>query len=391
MDEADVIVVNTCAFISDAREESLGVIAEAIEHKKNGRCSRVVVAGCLPSLIGEGINDTEGEIDAAIGVDDRDRIVEAVTGDRETPRTCDGDMGRFRLTPRHTAYLRIAEGCSRKCTFCSIPAIRGPFRSKPPDLVEAEARELISDGAVELNIIAQETTGYGEDIGTDLPSLLRRLDTIEGARWLRLMYTYPRRFSDQLIEAMASCSDVLPYVDLPLQHITTAMLNRMGRGINRQKTEQLLYRLRDRIPGIAMRTTFLVGFPGETEDDFRQLLDFVREFRFDALGVFEFSPEQGTPAASMDGLVANETARARAGELMEVQREIAFEIADALEGREIDILVDGTDPSGDCVGRSSAQAPDVDSICILTEAREPGRFVRAKVAGRRDYDLVVTP
>jgi len=395
-DEADVIVVNTCGFLSAARQESLDVIAEALEHKRSGRAKRVVVAGCLVNRDAERLYDLVPGIDAIVGVNDRDNIVAAARGNRRVTLvgpcrgTIAGDAGRFRLTPRHTAYLRIAEGCSQRCSFCTIPAIRGPLRSKLPEDVLAEARELIDDGAVELNVIAQDTTGYGRDLPgrESLTRLLRRLDKLDGARWIRLMYAYPKRFSDSLIAAIAECERVVGYVDIPLQHIDDGLLRRMRRGAGRATTEKLLRKLRQRIPGVVIRTSFIVGFPGETDKRFAELLQFVREFRFDALGVFEFSPEEGTDAAGMASQVPEHVKADRAEQIMLAQQEIAFAANREKIGAAIEVLVDGRDPDGRCVGRYYGQAPDVDSVCLLKSNHRPGSFVSAKVTGCDGYDLV---
>jgi len=412
LDQADVIVVKTCGFLSSARDESLGVIAEALDHKRRGSARRVVVAGCLGNRDAEKLYDLSPDIDAIVGVNDRDTILSAVLGKgpvsrvRQHPPARTGgqaakgrapviasDAGRFRLTPRHTAYLRIAEGCSQRCTFCTIPALRGPFRSKLPRSILAEARELLGDGARELNIIGQDITSYGRDLDgkANLSTLLGRLDTLDGARWLRLMYAYPKRFDPELIDTMAAASHVLHYVDLPLQHIANPVLRRMGRAVTRKETELLLRRLRAAMPDVTIRTTFIVGFPGEGRGEFGELLDFVRDFEFDALGVFEFSPEQGTPAASMGPAVTPRTKARRAEAIMLAQQEIAFAANRRRIGRVLEVLVDGLDSAGRCVGRHGGQAPDIDSVCYLTVPRPGGRFVRVKVIDWQDYDLIVQP
>jgi ribosomal protein S12 methylthiotransferase len=399
LDDADVILVNTCAFLAAARAESLEVIAEAVERKLAGRTRRVVVAGCFPSRDGEELFTLAQDVDAIVGVNDRDAIVEAVTGSGRFAAVspdaarAETDAVRFRLTPRHTAYLRISEGCSQRCTFCTIPSIRGAFRSKPPAVVLAEARELVADGCVELNVIGQETTSYGVDLAerTDLADLLRRLDAGSGARWIRLLYAYPRRFTDAMVEAIADCEHVVRYVDLPLQHIADPVLERMGRRVTRRDIETLLGKLRERVEGVTLRTTFIVGFPGETEQDFRELLAFVRRFRFDAVGVFEFSPEPGTPAADMPDPVDPAVAAERAEKLMLAQRDVAFHANRRAVGRQLDVLVDGTDTSGVCFGRHAGQAPDIDSRCILTEPRPPGAFVRCVVDDWEQYDIICRP
>jgi ribosomal protein S12 methylthiotransferase len=404
LDRCDVILINTCGFLASARQESLEAIAEAVGRKRRGKARRVVVAGCLANRDARKLYAAAPGIDAVVGVNDRDEILAAVLGrgrfTRLTP--CPGrnppiasDTGRFRLTPRHTAYLRIAEGCSRRCTFCTIPSIRGPLRSKPPDRVLEEAAELIADGAVELNIIGQDTTSYGRDLGgrCDLAMLLRRLDNLKGLRWLRLMYAYPDRVNHRLIDAMAECRRVVRYLDIPLQHVADPVLRRMGRGTSRRTLETLLADLRRRMDDIVIRTTFIVGFPGETDRDFQELPRFVRDFRFGAVGVFPFSPEEGTAAAAMPDQVLPPVQAARVEELMLAQQEVAFQINQRMIGRPIEVLVDGgssqNDSPGRCFGRYYGQAPEVDSVCLLKRRAKQGGFHRLQVLGSRAYDLIV--
>ena len=395
MDAADVIVINTCGFLADARDEAMGVISEALAHKAAARAARVVVAGCLAQRNGEELFEQAPGIDAIVGVNDRDAILQAVTGDsRSQVNPCSGrigsDAGRFRLTPRHTAYLRVAEGCSHPCTFCTMPAIRGPFRSKPAVDVLAEAAELIADGAVELNVIAQDTTSYGSDLDEiDLAGLLRQLDSLDSATWIRLLYTYPQRFTDDLVRAIDQCAHVVPYVDIPLQHIADSVLRRMGRGAGRGRIEDLLGKLRSN--DVAIRTTFIAGFPGETEDEFEQLLTFVREFEFDAMGVFAYSPEPGTPAADMTDQVPAEVKARRVEAMMGAQQEIVFAANLDAVGQIADVLVDGLDDRGRCVGRHAGQAPEIDSLCIVTEPRPAGQLLTVEVVGSEGYDLIVQP
>ena len=434
MDEADVVVVNTCGFLAAARDESLEAIRQAVGQKAVA-ARRVVVAGCLANRDGEKLFHAVKGIDAVVGVNDRDAILQAVRdtqpflritptattktatnvpvntvnkklpgrrdavqstiahrkSTRVAPSEIVSDAGRFRLTPRHTAYLRISEGCSQKCTFCTIPAIRGPFRSKTPEQVLREARELLADGAVELNIIGQDTTSYGMDLPGEptLADLLRRLDALHGARWIRLMYAYPMRFTEELIDTMAACKHVVPYVDIPLQHISDPVLRRMGRRTTQAQTVALLNQLRRRIPSIAIRTTFIVGFPGETDAHFRELLEFVTTFQFDALGVFEFSPEPGTPAMKLKGRVPASVKAQRARQIMLAQRRIALAANRRQVGRKIQVLVDGVDAAGRCVGRHCGQAPDIDSLCLLTRPRPAGTIVAATIIGYDGYDLRV--
>jgi ribosomal protein S12 methylthiotransferase len=397
---AEVIVINTCGFLKAAREESLEVIRQALKHKARGPCRRVVVAGCLATRDGRQLLKLAPGIDAIVGVSDRDRLAEAVLGIGQVVRTSRGhgpaasDAGRFRLTARHSAYLRISEGCSRRCTFCTIPGIRGPYRSKSPAALLAEARELASDGAVELNLIGQDTTAYGSDLdGATLPRLLKSLSRVRGVRWLRLMYAYPHPFDDELIDAIAGLDNVCKYVDLPLQHISDPVLRRMGRRVTRGQTEDLLERLRARVKGVCIRTTFIVGFPGETQAQFQELVDFVRQARFDALGVFAYSAEPTTPAYRLKGHLPERVKHQRARELMLVQRRLALAEAKAMVGRRLEVLVDGQ-ARGVWVGRHQGQAPEVDSVCVFADppaALAAGSIVPVRVVGAKGYDLLVAP
>ncbi len=396
---ADVVLVNTCAFIQPATDESLGAIREALKLKVAGTVGRVVVAGCLPQRRQETLLAELPGIDAAIGVFDREAVVEAVTGAAGEPfvrvggtgGVCEDDRGRFRLTPRHTAYLRLSEGCNAGCSFCTIPLIRGRLRSKPMDVLEAEAAELVADGAVELNLIAQDTTAYGSDLagGADLASLLPLLDGLDGVRWIRLMYAHPATITDAAIAAIAECPRVVKYLDVPLQHVADGVLERMRRGYGRARIDELLATLRRRVGGIALRTTFIVGFPGETRDEFRELLDFVAEQRFAAVGVFPYWPEMGTVAVALSGQVPGKTRLRRRDRLMKTQQQIAFAANDAMMGRTIEVLVDGEDAAGRTVARHAGQAPDADSVCHLTRPAGAGRIVKARVVGYDGYDLVV--
>jgi ribosomal protein S12 methylthiotransferase len=400
LDEADVVLINTCGFVAAARAESLDVIAQATALKRAGRLSRVVVAGCLSQREGEALFELAPGIDAIVGVNDRQAVVAAVRGeDLAAVRPYDrsmglaDDRGRFRLTLAHSAYLRISEGCGQGCAFCTIPAIRGPFRSKASETVLAEAIELVEDGAVELNVIGQETTSYGVDRPDeiDLPALLRRLDADSGARWIRLMYAYPSGVDRRLLTAVAECENIVPYLDMPLQHVADGVLEAMRRRISGAETLELLRMIRGEFPQIALRTTLMVGFPGETEADFAELLAAVEEFRFDALGVFEYSPEPETPAAGRTDRVAPAVAQQRAERLMLAQQQIAFEANRRRLGRRFDVLVDGADEQGRYLGRHAGQAPEVDSVCYLTAPAPEGAVVAAEAVDFDEYDLIVRP
>ncbi|MHC4064481.1 MAG: 30S ribosomal protein S12 methylthiotransferase RimO [Planctomycetota bacterium] len=418
--DADVVVVNTCGFLSAAREEALEVIQEVAELKRTGPCQRVVVTGCLVQRDGESLLDRVAGVDALVGVNNRDDVVRAVLGNHGKntrgphqvdrylgdyyPRV-DDDTARLRITPRHYAYLRISEGCDRKCTFCTIPSIRGPMHSKPPEAILAEARELAGDGAVELNLIGQDTTSYGADIGYEpgLAGLLRRLDAeLDQVAWIRLMYAYPSVMTDEIINAVAQCDRLVKYIDVPLQHINDRVLKAMHRCVDRRTTELLLEKIRRTIPGVAIRTTLIAGFPGETDAEFAELLDFLRAFKFDALGVFAFSPEPDTPAGRMAGQLPEEVKQQRVDALMTAQQEMAFELADQTVGRRFEVLVEGPPSDGLVPARHAGQAPEVDAVTWLQDAGvasgrpaddslAPGRFVPVRCTGRRDYDLLATP
>ncbi len=407
-DQADVIVINTCGFLEAAREEADEVIRKAVARKANGRVRRVIVAGCLPQRDKMSLLHRIKGIDALVGVNNRDDIVSAVLGGgfKSTSKPADIylsdyhhfvqiDTARLRLTPRHYAYLRISDGCDQKCTFCTIPAIRGPMHCKPPEIVLAEARELVNDGAVELNVIGQDTTSYG--LGDDrfdvgLAGLLRQLDKVDGLTWIRLMYAYPSVLGDDMIDAIAECERVCKYVDLPLQHINDRILKAMHRRVDRASTERLLGRIRERIAGVTIRTTLIAGFPGETEAEFEELLRFVKDFRFDALGVFPYSQEPETPAGRMQGQLPQAVKNERADALMRAQQEIAFELAEERIGDEFAVLVDERVDSGVVIGRHIGQAPTVDSVTYVeTSDAEPGQFVTVRCTGRDTYDLVARP
>jgi len=402
---ADTIVVNTCGFLGSARDEALGVIRDLAQRKRQGTLRRLIVAGCLVQRDGQRLCAAVPEIDALVGVHNREDIVRAVWA---TPRSRRvdlylgeyhgqpwSDQARLRLTPVHYAYVRISEGCDQQCTFCTIPSIRGPLRSKPPAQIVAECAELLADGARELILIGQDTTSYGVDIGYEpgLAGLLRELDRqCTAARWIRLMYAYPSVFSDAIIAALAECPRVVKYVDLPLQHIHDRVLRAMGRRVTRAQTEALLHKLRSRIPGLTIRTTFIVGFPGETEAEFQTLLDFVRAFRFDAVGAFPYSCEPETPAARIPDHLDENVRAERYARLMETQQAVAFAAARERIGTTFDIVVDGVGEDGRSFGRHAGQAPEVDAVCRLTgTAVPPGQFLRVRCVDAEGYDLVVEP
>ncbi len=407
-DDAHVVVINTCGFLEAARTEADEVIREVVDRKANGTLRRVVVAGCLVQRDKQAILQRLDGVDALVGVNNRDDIVDAVLGgEADAPeRAVDVylndyhpftqlDTARLRLTPAHYAYLRISEGCDQKCTFCTIPAIRGAMHCKPPQAVMTEARELVADGAREILLIGQDTTSYGlgdDSPGSGLGGLLRQLDTIAGLDWLRLMYVYPSVMTDDIIDAIAGSERVCNYIDIPLQHISDRVLKAMHRQIDRAATERLLLKLRDRIPGVVIRTTMITGFPGETEGEFEELRDFIEQFRFDALGVFPYSLEPDTPAGRMKDQIHDDVKQERLDALMTTQQEIAFDLADERIGTEFEVLVDGVDEQGRPVGRHRGQAPAVDSVTFVTDCQaEPGEMVTVRGTDRDGYDLVARP
>ena len=407
--EADFVVVNTCGFIESARRESESVIAEMARLKESGRIGGLIVAGCLAERARETLFKAYPAIDAITGVFSRDEV--AAVADRLIghqreqqavfrPAPVDGldDRLRFRVTPRHFTYLKISEGCDRLCTFCSIPQMRGKHISKPIEQVVGEAEVLAADGAEELIVVAQDTTYYGIDrYGRPrLRDLLAALEKVEGVRWIRLMYLYPMHFDEGLIEFLASSRKVVPYLDIPLQHIDDDVLRRMARRVDRASTEALLARLREAIDGLVLRTTMLVGFPGETEAQFERLVRFVESARFERLGVFAYSFEPTTPSARLDGHLPPEVREARRARLMEVQQGIAFAWAASQVGRTWEVVLDRPlpDQEGVWVGRTYADAPQVDPVVYVTAQEEPlaaGRWIRCEIVAAQGYDLVGVP
>jgi ribosomal protein S12 methylthiotransferase len=400
---ADVVVVNTCGFIESARQESLGVIREMLDLKKQGKLGAVVVAGCLAERQKDMLLETVPEVDQIVGVFGREEIASvvdrAVAQQREqrsvfrpAPVRALDDSARLRITPRHFAYLKISEGCDRLCTFCAIPKMRGKHATKPIEDVVREAKELAADGVRELIIVAQDSTYYGMDLygRVRLADLLKELDQVEGVEWIRLLYAYPEHVTDELLETLASSKKVIPYVDMPLQHINDRVLKRMQRRVNRGTTETLIRRWRDAVPGLTFRTTFIVGFPGETDAEFRELCEFVRDTTFERAGVFTYSLEPDTPAAKLDGHLPAEVKQERLHELMTVQQDVAFGWSNGQVGREIEVIIDGPDPEvpNHHLARGHADAPDIDGLVrVKGKNLRPGDFVRAKVTGADGYDL----
>lgn len=399
---ADFVIVNTCGFIESSRDESKSVIREMLDLKKAGQTHGVIVAGCLPERIGPALLDELPEIDHIVGVFGRDeinRVADRLIGGareqrelfRPAPVKALDDRARLRITPNHYAYLKISEGCDRTCTFCSIPKMRGKHITKPIEMVIAEARELAADGVKELILVAQDTTYYGLDLygKVRLAELLKELEQVDGIQWIRLMYLYPINFTDELIDTIAGSSKILPYLDMPLQHINDTMLKRMQRRVNGAQTIELVNKLRERIPNLVMRTTFVVGFPGETDAQFEELKDFVRETRFERMGAFPYSLEPGTPAVKLPDHLPEEVKLARRDELMALQQEIAFEFQESLVGYELDALIDEEVGDGVWAGRCFSDAPEIDGVVYVSgENLQVGQFVPVEIVERRDYDLV---
>ncbi len=406
---ADFVVVNTCGFIEAARDESKSAIEEMAELKRTGDLRGLIVSGCLAERDRESLLTEVPEIDALVGVFARDevtqvadRIVGAVleqqTVFRPAPVKMLDDRDRLRVTPPHFAYLKISEGCDRTCTFCAIPHMRGKHVSKPIEQVIDEARQLVDDGVRELVIVAQDTTYYGLDLygRTHLSKLLQQLDQVEGLDWIRLMYLYPIHFDDELIETIAGASHIIPYLDMPLQHIDDVVLKKMARRVTRAESEALVGRLRDSIPDLVLRTTMLVGFPGETDSQFESLVDFVQDVQFERIGVFTYSLEPDTPSAKLEGHLSASVKETRRDELMSVQQEIAFAWAQRQVGKRFDVLIDSPLPEqpGVWLGRSYADAPDIDPVVYVTEQQDrlaAGRLVKCEVVAAQEYDLVAVP
>jgi ribosomal protein S12 methylthiotransferase len=409
---ADTVVVNTCGFLNSSRDEAIEILSELAERKRAGDLQRIVVAGCLVQRDGEALREAVPEVDALVGVNNRNDIVRSILPLSDKSRDpvdlylgdyhgqAWSDLGRLRLTPEHYAYMRVSEGCNQKCTFCTIPSIRGPMHSKTPADLLAEGRELLADGARELILIGQDTTSYGMDLpaGADgrpigLEGLLRTLnDGLVEARWIRLMYVYPSIFTDSMIDAIASSERVVKYIDIPLQHISDRVLKLMRRQVTRAQTLALLAKLRERIPGVTIRTTFIVGFPGESEADFEELLSFVQGFGFDAAGAFPYSLEPETPAGKMPNQVPAELIAERYDRFMLTQQAVTFERIKSRVGQVFDVVVDGADEEGTLIARHAGQAPEVDSVCVLEKSQaNAGDLVSVKCTGVDGYDLVVEP
>jgi ribosomal protein S12 methylthiotransferase len=433
-DGADVLVVNTCAFIDAAKQESIDAILEMAARKRDGNCKRLVVTGCLAERYRSELQKEIPEIDAVLGTGEVPRILEAVGGQEPGARgqdlthplkfftsaaappaaapspapgsrllapdyIYDADTPRLLTTPKHFAYVKIAEGCDYTCAFCIIPTLRGAYRSRTPESVVREARALGDQGVKELLLISQDTTFYGIDRGERdaLARLLRQLNAIDGLEWIRLLYLYPTTITDAVLAAMAECEKVCRYVDLPLQHASAPVLKRMRRPGNRRTYDRLLSRVRDRVPGVVLRTTLIVGFPGESDADFAELTGFVADNEFDHVGVFTYSHEEGTRAFEMPDDVPAGVKRKRRNALMARQKRIVRRAQRRRIGSEAVVMVDGPSPEHELVlrGRLEGQAPDIDPVVYLTECDpgmvSAGNLIRVRIVGARDYDLIASP
>ena len=404
--EADIIIVNTCAFIQSAKEESITNILNMADYKESGRCRALIVAGCLGERYSQTLLDELPEADAIVGTGSWHRIMEAVEealkGRRvvirdENEIVYDAKSPRIRTTPNYTAYVKIAEGCNNRCAYCAIPLIRGKYRSRTLEDIKTEVENLVKSGVREINLIAQDTTNYGHDIygKPSLAKLLKELVKIDGLDWIRCLYCYPKYFTDELIDVMATEPKVMKYVDLPLQHAHDAVLKRMRRPDTADEVRALLNKIRERIPGVTIRSTFIVGFPGETDAQYQTLRNFLEEQRFDKVGVFTYSREEDTAAYDMPDQVSEEIMQERYHDLMSLQSKISEEINQSLEGTELDVLVEGRDeeiPNIAC-GRSYREAPEVDGQVYIegdTDSKV-GDIVRVKIMQGFTYDVVGEP
>ncbi len=397
---ADAAIVNTCGFIESAKQESIDEILELVQLKKEGKIKAIIITGCLAERYNSEVMKELSEVDAVIGIGKNADIAEVVR------KALDGekvesfpdklnlplDGGRVQSTEPHWAYLKIADGCDNCCTYCAIPLIRGRFRSRKMENIIEEAERLAKNGVRELNVIAQDTTRYGEDIYGKLmlPELLRRLCQIEGLQWIRVLYCYPDRLTDELLDVINEENKIVKYIDLPLQHCNGRLLRAMNRRGDKESLLALVRHIREKIPGVVLRTTLIAGFPGETEEDFEELSDFVAQTRFERLGCFAYSQEEDTPAALMDDQVDEEVKNRRAEIITEQEALIIDSWSESMVGREIDVLVDGFDRYADCFfGRSAYDAPEVDPCVFFTAAEKPraGEIVRVRITDHIDCDL----
>ena len=401
--DADILIVNTCAFIQSAKEESINTILDMAEYKKpdKGHCKTLIIAGCLGQRYGQELLDELPEADGIIGTEAWNRVTEVIDetlkGNRvvikgDGPAIYDASIPRIPTTPKHTAYVKIAEGCNNQCAFCAIPLIRGKFRSRKIEDIVAEVNGLAAQGVREIVLIAQDTTQYGRDLYGEprLAELLRELCKIEDVKWIRTLYSYPRFFTDELIEVIASEEKIVKYVDIPLQHASNAVLRNMRRPDTKEKITELLQKLRQRIPGVVVRSTFIVGFPGETPEQFDELKEFIKEQRFEHVGIFTYSLEEDTPAATMDNQIDEAVMQDRYHELKAIQSLISQEINESLEGQVLEVVVEGHTDDGMPFGRSYRQADDVDDLVYIEgdTQSQVGEMVKVRILQGFTEDLV---
>lgn len=401
--EADIIIVNTCGFIESAKEESINTILQMSEYKTQGNCRYLIVTGCLSQRYAADLAQNIPEVDAFVGTEcftDIAWVIEQVLNGKkvmhmEKNQTAELQaMPRMLTTPDYMAYLKIAEGCDNCCSYCIIPKLRGPYTSRPYDEVLAEAKELAAHGIREIIVVAQDTTRYGEDLYGKLmlPQLLKDLNDLDGIEWIRVMYCYPNNFTDELINAFATLPKVCKYVDLPLQHASNRLLSSMNRYDTKEEVEQLLNKLRSAVSGIVIRTTFIVGFPGETDHDFKELKDFVEQQRFENAGVFQYSQEEGTVAGSMPNQIPDEIKENRYHELMALQAEISEELHQEMEGKELTVVIEGFDEENPqlAIARSYREAPEIDGNIFVENAADLqiGQFVKVRVVQGFTYEMV---
>jgi len=401
-DNCDVLVINTCGFIEPAKQEAFDIIRQAIRWKSSKKIKKLIVVGCLVQRMGSDLLSEFPKIDAIVGLGQRDDIPVIINSTLKGGLPCcymkDNDRGvsddriRLLITSPHWAYLRISEGCDHNCSFCTIPAIRGRFRSKPAGWIIEEANQLADSGVVELNLIAQDTASYGRDlkIKDGLAKLIADLETIDDLRWLRLMYLYPAGITEALIDTIAQSQKVVHYLDIPIQHINDKILRDMRRPDKKEKICALIEKLRSSIPDVVLRSTVIVGFPGETGRQFEELLDFIKWARFDALGCFKYYAESDTDSADMKNQIPENVKEQRVEQLMLAQQRIAFEKNKQRIGEELTVLVDSFEPEGTALGRFYGQAPEIDSVCLLKRCSvQSGTFVKTKVSSVQNYDLIV--
>jgi ribosomal protein S12 methylthiotransferase len=388
--DADVVIVNTCGFIEPAKEESIEAILAAHRLKEEGKCKGVIVTGCLATRYEEELKSELIEADQILTIEEEKDIVRHVDQTLERSRSHYlTDPPRATLTPRHWSYLRISDGCDHKCAFCAIPAIRGRHKSEPVEDLVAEATRLAATGVRELVLVSQDSVRYGADLygRPQLVPLMHQLAEVEGIDWIRLMYTYPAFWTEEMIEFYATCNKACAYIDMPLQHIADPVLQRMKRATTKQKTIDLLARLRQRLPGVGLRSSFILGFPGETEDDFAELLDFVEATRFDHVTGFLYSPEEGTSAYGLDGELPEEIKEQRYSRLSQLQERVSAEINDELVNSRQIVLIDDQDDEGTYLGRMERDAPEIDGQVLVFGAAETGKFVEVEITDAYAYEL----